>query len=266
MLWMALGIAVVLAVGFVALCTPVRTAFLRRRDHDIDETGLVVVRRLVAEDVEVLRDEVDGLTRQVAAHAGTAADDDLRADLDRATSSMTAAQRPLDAAEDVAEATSHLATARLALAAATSRVTGEPLPPLPTVCFFDARHGLATAQPRWTQPGHGTRVLPACATCAGRIADGARPDLRTVEVGGRPVPYWEAGEVFHAYGQGYFPAVPEDGGAALAGATAVFHDGKPRHVTDRHDVTASMARYGYLQEANGLRNVGGGFSGGGSGS
>jgi len=239
-------------------------SFLRRRDDDTDQAGLVLVRRTVAEDVDVLRDEVDALTRLVAAHAEHAADDELRSDLDRATSSMTAAQRPLDGAEDVAEATSHLATARLALASAASRVTGEPLPELPTVCFFDARHGLATAQPRWTEPGHGTRVLPACAACAARIADGARPDVRTVEVGGHAVAYWGAGEVFRAYGQGYFPALPDEAGAALAGAGAVFHTGQPRHVTDRHDVTASMARYGYYAGASETGpggNVGGGFSG-----
>ena len=205
MVWMALGTVVVLAVACVALYPPVRTTFLRRDDDDPDQAQLVVVRRLVAEDVEVVRDEVDALTRMVAAQAEHAADEDVRADLDRATSSMTAAQRPLDVAADVAEATGHLANARLGLAAAACRVTGEPMPPLPTVCFFDARHGLATAQPHWAEPGHGARTLPACAACADRIADGARPDLRTVEVDGRPRPYWEAGDVFQAYGQGYFP-------------------------------------------------------------
>jgi hypothetical protein len=66
----------------------------------------------------------------------------------------------------------------------------------------------------WTSARTGTRTVPACQRCVAQLASREKPEVRTVQIGSRRVPYWEAGAAFHPYGRGYFPA-------DVAGATAV---------------------------------------------
>jgi hypothetical protein len=54
--------------------------------------------------------------------------------------------------------------------------------------------------------------------CASRIQQREKPEIRTVEVGGRKVPYWEAGNAYLPYSQGYFPGQ----GSAVAAVTWAF--------------------------------------------
>jgi hypothetical protein len=71
-------------------------------------------------------------------------------------------------------------------------------------CFFNPQHGPSSEDVRWTQPGRGTRVVPACAQDAARVANEETPEVRMVSVGKRKVPYWEAGRGYLPYGDGYF--------------------------------------------------------------
>ena len=48
--------------------------------------------------------------------------------------------------------------------------------------------------------------MPACAQDAARVAARRQPELRTVTVGSRRVPYWEAGAAYLPYSRGYFAA------------------------------------------------------------
>ena len=56
----------------------------------------------------------------------------------------------------------------------------------------------------WTQPGYGTRKVPACAQDAERVANRETPEVRKVQIGSRMVPYWSAGAAYHPYSEGYF--------------------------------------------------------------
>ena len=66
------------------------------------------------------------------------------------------------------------------------------------------QHGPSVANVMWTQPGRGTRVVPACAQDAARIANHEVPEVRKVKIGSRTVPYWEAGVAYLPYAEGYF--------------------------------------------------------------
>lgn len=102
----------------------------------------------------------------------------------------------------------------------------------------------------WTRPRHGTRKVPACAQDAARVAAKEQPELRTIRIGSRTVPYWEAGTAYLPYSRGYFP-----GGTLPAGAV---------HQTFTHPMGAAPSESGgvvggHTGEAGGF----GGDSGGG---
>ena len=42
--------------------------------------------------------------------------------------------------------------------------------------------------------------------CATQLAAREKPEVRTVRIGSRTVPYWEAGASLQPYSRGYFPA------------------------------------------------------------
>ena len=90
-------------------------------------------------------------------------------------------------------------------------------------CFFDPRHGPSSADVLWTDPGRGSRTLPACADDIARLAAGERPLARLVDYAGLRVPYWEAGAAFAPYGAGYFGS---GGVGASHQALAVFGAGE----------------------------------------
>jgi hypothetical protein len=46
--------------------------------------------------------------------------------------------------------------------------------------------------------------VPACASDVARFRAKEPPEIREVEVGGRQVPYFAAGDAFAPYGEGYF--------------------------------------------------------------
>ena len=73
----------------------------------------------------------------------------------------------------------------------------------------EAQRGDVGERPRMEveRPGNRlTRVVPACAQDAARLAARERPDVRTVTIGSRTVPYWDAGAAYRPYSRGNFPA------------------------------------------------------------
>jgi hypothetical protein len=75
------------------------------------------------------------------------------------------------------------------------------------VCFFNPLHGPSVTEVLWTRPGHGARRVPACATDADRVTNKLLPEVRTVKIGARSMPYWAAGSAFLPYAEGYFAGV-----------------------------------------------------------
>ena len=123
--------------------------------------------------------------------------------------------------DQVSRVVDTLSTGRFALACVLARAEGQPLPDRRTPCFFNPQHGPAAADVLWTQPGHGTRRVPACAQDAARHAAGESPEVRMLVIDGRRVPYWEAGDLLLPYTQGYFPARISD---ARRDGKAYFRD------------------------------------------
>jgi len=115
-------------------------------------------------------------------------------------------------------------------------VAGAPLPELRVPCFFNPQHGPSVANVMWTDPRRGTRTVPACAQDAARVANHEVPAVRTIKIGSRTVPYWEAGAAYLPYGKGYFAGAPVmmwafqppavwDGGGHGGGYGGGFHGG-----------------------------------------
>jgi uncharacterized membrane protein YgcG len=182
---------------------------LRRNEHE----ELDGVRRLADEDVTVLGEQLQRLDGQVEGHDLDAA---TRLDYQTALDAYETAQRSVSGirgADEISKITDTLSAGRYALACVQARVDGSPLPESRVPCFFNPQHGPSSTTVLWTQPGHGTRTVPACAQDAARVANHEAPEVRKVRIGSRTVPYWEAGAAFLPYGEGYFA-----GAAALAWA------------------------------------------------
>jgi hypothetical protein len=185
------------------------------------------VRRLADEDVTVFGEQLRRLDEAVGDRP---LDEDGRADYQRALDAYESAQRAVPRmrdAEEVSMVTDTLATGRYALACVQARVAGAELPQLRTPCFFNPQHGPSVADVEWTTSRYGTRTVPACAQDAARVAAHRRPEVRTVTIGARSVPYWEAGAAFLPYGRGYFvaAAVPV-AGAQVDWALTAAHSGR----------------------------------------
>jgi len=139
-----------------------------------------------------------------------------------------------------------------------ARVAGRPLPEHRVPCFFNPQHGPSARDVLWTQPGRGTRTVPACAQDAARIQAHELPEVRKVRIGGRAVPYWEAGAAYLPYAQGYFVA-----GSSLAGAYALDWALNPPVDLGSHGISPD---YGGVSGFGGdSGGYGGGYDGGDGG-
>ena len=180
------------------------------------------VQRLADEDVTVFGEQLQRVGGHVADRDLDAA---ARSDYETALDAYDRAKqdapklRDLDAITGLAET---LASGRYALACVEARMAGEPVPERRVPCFFNPQHGPSAQEVEWTTTRHGTRRVPGCRLCAARVAAREKPDARTVRVGNRTVPYFEAGTAYHSYSRGYFPA----GSSAAASVESfwVFED------------------------------------------
>jgi hypothetical protein len=191
---------------------------LRRRRAAGRERGeeLEGVSRLADEDVTVFGEQLRRLDAQVGERP---LDEAGQADYQRALDAYESAQRAvprLRDPEEVTDVVSTLAAGRYALACVQARVAGMELPEHRVPCFFNPQHGPSARDVEWTTTRHGTRVVPACAQDAARLAAHERPDVRTVTIGARTVPYWDAGAAYWPYGRAHFPAGVDAPGASIA--------------------------------------------------
>ncbi len=176
----------------------------RAADRAEKAADLEVVRRLADEDVTVLGEQLRRLDTRLA---GARLDGDAQVDYQTALDAYETAGRAvplLRSADDVSTVTDTLSHGRHAMACVEARVAGQPPPPWTPPCFFDPRHGVSVTTVMWTPPGRGTRTVPACAQDAARVAEHEKPEVRSVVLGGRRVPYWQAGSATLPYTQGYF--------------------------------------------------------------
>jgi len=219
----------------------------RRRRHE-DLAELDGVRALADEDVTLLGEELQALDAEV--HL---LDQDGRRDYQRALDAYESAQRlvpHLARADEVSKVTDTLSTGRYAMACVRSRIAGEPVPELRVPCFFNPQHGPSVRDVRFTPRGRGTRMVPACAQDAARVESGHPPEVRTVHIGSRTVPYWEAGTAYLPYGEGYFVTGALHGAYAMDWAFSV-------------PVVVPPADAGGAGHAGHDGSFGGGFDGGG---
>jgi hypothetical protein len=176
-----------------------RRTSTRERADDLEQ-----VRRLCDEDITLLGEQLRRLDAETAERP---LDDAARADYQQALDAYEAAQRTvrrINDADEISKVTDTLSSGRYALACVQARVTGQPVPERRVPCFFNPQHGPSVIDVTFTPPGRGTRKVPACAQDAARLRAGEKPEVREVEIGGRRVPYYEAGAAFAPYAEGYF--------------------------------------------------------------
>jgi hypothetical protein len=185
--------------GFVAKRWRERSAVRTTEREELEG-----VRRFADEDVTLLGEQLQRLDREVS---GRELDEQTRVDYQVALDSYESAQRAVPRirdADEISTITDILSSGRYALACVQARVAGRPIPERRVPCFFNPQHGPSVRDVMWTGRGAGTRKVPACSQDAARVENREKPELRTVKLGARTVPYWEAGSAYLPYTQGYF--------------------------------------------------------------
>ncbi|MDN5571244.1 MAG: hypothetical protein L0G22_08335 [Propionibacteriaceae bacterium] len=178
-------------------------AMERQRTAEI-ESRLDASRRAAEEDVTRFGEELQRLDTDVAGHP---LDEAMRQDYERALDAYEHAKESLTAvtvAEEIRFVTEILEEGRYAIACVKARVAGKPLPQKLPPCFFNPAHGPSSTNVDWAPAGGSLRSVPACPADAERVLAGADPYIRTVQVGAQRVPYWQGGEQYAPWAQGYY--------------------------------------------------------------
>ena len=170
----------------------VRTARGDRRER---AEQLEEARRLADEDVTVFGEQLQRLGDLVEGHE---LDEETRHDYQLALDAYEHAKFDAPRLREVDQISSlvdTLASGRYSIVCVRARLAGEPVPEMRLPCFFNPQHGPSSRNVMWTSPRTGTRTVPACSRCATQLAAREKPEVRTVSIGGRRVPYWEAGRL-----------------------------------------------------------------------
>lgn len=160
--------------------------------------------RAASEDVTAFGEELQRLDTEVAGHP---LDEAMRQDYTRALDAYENAKDSLAAVSQPSEirfVTEILEDGRYAIACVKARVAGDPLPQKRPPCFFNPAHGPSSTNVDWAPAGGSVRSVPACPADAERVLAGAEPWVRTVPLGARRVPYWEGGQAYAPWAQGYY--------------------------------------------------------------
>ena len=188
----------------------------RRADRRRATEDLESVRQMADEDVTVLGEQLARLDTEVA---GRVLDEATRHDYQEALDAYETAKwraPRLREPDEISMLIDTVSGGRYALACVQARVGGRSIPERRLPCFFNPQHGPSTRDVEWTPPRHGTRIVPSCSQCAARVLAHEQPDLRTVKVGSRTVPYWEAGSAYLPYTRGHFALGTAAAAAGLA--------------------------------------------------
>jgi hypothetical protein len=174
---------------------------LRRRRRSAESD------RELAEVKTTARDDLVALGEDI----GTVDVDELpstaRPDYERALEQYEHGSNALDWAKrpaDIEAVSAAVEEGRHAMTAARARAAGQEPPERRPLCFFDPRHGPSVRDVEWTPPWGAPRPVAACAADAQRIEEGLDPETREVTVGGRPVPYWNAGPAYAPWAGGFY--------------------------------------------------------------
>src|SRR6476659_3937907 len=201
---LALLIVAALIMGGVALYR--RHAIQQRQAEERAalENQLSTSKRAADEDVTKFGEELQRLDSDVAGHQ---LDEAMQQDYQRALDAYDNAKMSLDAVtrpEEIRHVTEILEDGRYAVACVKARIAGQPLPAKRPPCFFNPAHGPSSRDVEWAPPGGVARTVPACPADAERVLAGADPYIRTVQVGAQRVPYWEGGQAYAPWAQGYY--------------------------------------------------------------
>ena len=172
----------------------------RRRRSAENERELAEVKTVARDDLVALGEDIG--TVDVDELAPAARPDYERAleQYQRGSNALDWAKRP----EDIEAVSAAVEEGRHAMTAARARAAGQEPPERRPLCFFDPRHGPSAREVEWTPPWGAPRPVPACAADAQRIEDGLDPQTREVTVGGRSVPYWNAGPAYAPWAGGFY--------------------------------------------------------------
>jgi hypothetical protein len=168
------------------------------------DNQLSVSRRAADEDVTKFGEELQRLDSDVAGHP---LDEAMQQDYQRALDAYENAKMSLDAVtrpDEIKHVTEILEDGRYAVACVKARVAKKPLPAKRPPCFFNPAHGPSSRDVEWAPAGGVARSVPACPADAERVLAGADPYIRTVQVGAQRVPYWEGGQAYAPWAQGYY--------------------------------------------------------------
>ncbi len=168
------------------------------------ENQLSVSKRAADEDVTKFGEELQRLDTDVA---GQPLNEPMQQDYQRALDAYDDAKMSLDAVtmpDEIRHVTEILEDGRYGIACVKARVAGDRLPAKRPPCFFNPAHGPSARNVEWAPAGGARREVPACPADAERVLAGADPYIRTVQVGAQRVPYWEGGQAYAPWAQGYY--------------------------------------------------------------
>ena len=185
-----------------------RRAAVNRRQAEEQaalETQLSTSKRAADEDVTQFGEELQRLDSDVAGHA---LDEPMQQDYQRALDAYDNAKMSLDAVtkpDEIKHVTEILEDGRYAVACVKARIAGaaaaRPSVRLASSTRPTARRRRTSTGPR---PAASPGAVPACPADAERVLAGADPYIRTVQVGAQRVPYWEGGQAYAPWAQGYY--------------------------------------------------------------
>jgi hypothetical protein len=204
-------LVLLVVIGAVMLASAVSRGSSRRALEQRQGAELAAVRKVADEDVTRFGEELQRLDTDMLV---TPLDEPMRQDYQRALDSYEAAKQSLQAAtrpEDIKHVTEALEDGRYAVACVLARKNGQPLPVRRPPCFFNPAHGPSATDIDWAPAGGIPRQVPVCLADADRVAQGAEPDIRTVNQGVGRVPYWQAGPAYSPWASGYFGAYAMSG-------------------------------------------------------
>ena len=180
-----LGVIALLGLlGFFVIWRPIR----RRRQQELKDAKLAAQDDLIALSTRLTdRDSDVSIQNNPEAAEEQAA---ALADYERGTAALDAAK----SVKDMGAVSRAIAAGQYHLASADALAAGQPRPERRPACFFDPRHGMSVRDVYWTPANGGPgRTVPACSDDARKVDNGIEPELRNVEVEGKPVSYVNAG-------------------------------------------------------------------------
>lgn len=196
---------VVAALAGGGVCAARHAQLQKRQAEDAElQTQLSSSHRAADDDVTQFGEELHRLDAEVSSHP---LDESLQRDYARASTAYDNAKTSLGTVgrpEEIREVTEILEDGRHAIAGVKARLADQPLPQKRPPCLFNPTHGPSSVNVSWAPAGGVAREVPACPADAERVLAGADPYIRTVQQGDQRVPYWEGGQAYAPWAQGYY--------------------------------------------------------------